>query len=249
MQKLSRFSVLWVEEISHALQTPLSNQHQEDESYDERCNSVAGTPGSAHSRSGSLSILIKGTTFLPMCGIATQLVFRCCWLISHPPRFSQLPKSKSAQIFFDGVLQEATLDAACAASPVCGGTLTVNGEKVIVPKNMMVMLPANALTWQEMFTGGTATGLALADAARKPGSYSVSVAANRVINGASEQIIAATIDISQANIISAGGESTSIALLAYAVSSSFRTQFCSISGPLVVSCGRKLPKRLALHLI
>eukprot|EP00953_Heterococcus_sp_UTEX-ZZ885_P034608 17903-Heterococcus_DN1.PRE.2 len=114
-----------------------------------------------------------------------------------------LPKSPSAQIFLDGVLQAATLDPACATNPKCGGTLTVNGEKVVVPKNAMVMLPANALTWQELFNGATSTGLAIADAVRKPGGYSVSVAANRV----KDQIIAATIDISQANIISAGGES------------------------------------------
>eukprot|EP00953_Heterococcus_sp_UTEX-ZZ885_P023012 12678-Heterococcus_DN1.PRE.2 len=115
-----------------------------------------------------------------------------------------LPKSPSAQIFLDGVLQAATLDPACASpKAICGGTLTVNGEKVIVPKNAMVMLPANALTWQELFKGTTSTGLAIADPVRKPGGYSVSVAANRV----KDQIIAATIDISQANIISAGGES------------------------------------------
>jgi hypothetical protein len=124
----------------------------------------------------------------------------------------QLPKSPSAQVFLDGILQAATLDTACASSALCGGTLTVNGELVIVPKNMMVMLPANALTWQEMFKGGTQTGLATSDTNRLLGAYSVSVAANRVINGAKEQIIAALIDIAQANIISAGGESTSIAM-------------------------------------
>jgi hypothetical protein len=67
------------------------------------------------------------------------------------------------------VLQAATLDPACATNPKCGGTLTVNGEKAIVAKNMMVMLPANALTWQELFNGTTSTGLAIADPVRKPG--------------------------------------------------------------------------------
>eukprot|EP00953_Heterococcus_sp_UTEX-ZZ885_P036867 18976-Heterococcus_DN1.PRE.1 len=147
---------------------------------------------------------------------------------------AQLPKSPSAQIALDGILQKAALDPACmgiynaaldvyktelatydaavaagtstTSPPVkpkanCGGTLTVNNEVVIVPKNAMVMFPANALTWQEMFADKTETGLAVADNDRKPGGYSVSIAANRVNN----QIIAATIDIAQAVIISAGG--------------------------------------------
>ena len=79
-----------------------------------------------------------------------------CW---PPP---QLPKSPSAQIFLDGVLQEATLDPKCADQPTCGGSLVVNGISVVVPNNAMVFFPANALTWQEMFTGGS-SGLAASD--------------------------------------------------------------------------------------
>src|SRR3954452_22527228 len=33
-----------------------------------------------------------------------------------------------------------------------GGTITVNGTKIIVPKNTLLQMPAFALTWQELFT-------------------------------------------------------------------------------------------------
>lgn len=69
----------------------------------------------------------------------------------------QLPKAASAQILLDGIIEDATLDATCKASALCGGTITVNGIQVTVPKNLMVMFPANALTWQEIFNGGTST--------------------------------------------------------------------------------------------
>lgn len=107
---------------------------------------------------------------------------------------AQLPKSPSAQIFLDGILQDAKLDPLCAAKSTCGGTLMVNNVKVVVPSNLMVIFPANALTWQEIFNGGTTTGLALSDPPTVHGAtYIVSVTANRVGN----EIRAALIDITQ----------------------------------------------------
>lgn len=61
------------------------------------------------------------------------------------------PVGTPSQFDITGFLSEATLDPQCAADAHCGGTLTVNGHKVLVPKETIVMLPANALTWQEMF--------------------------------------------------------------------------------------------------
>jgi hypothetical protein len=186
------------------------------------------------------------TCMMTVAATMTQVLLLSNKSLVYSPNFcsllqssQQLPKSPSAQIALDGILQKAALDSACMGTydtalnayktalatyealvaagtititnlppvppkAICGGTLTVNNEVVTVPKNAMVMFPANALTWQEMFNGGTETGLAVADNPRKPGGYSVSIAANRVNN----QIIAATIDIAQAVIISAGGEIT-----------------------------------------
>ena len=108
----------------------------------------------------------KPTTMklLLMCSVLTQYCMSkrimcsdngCC-------PCPQLPKSAAAQMFLDGVLQEAKLDASCADQPTCGGSLVVNGISVVVPKNAMVFFPANALTWQEMFTSGS-SGLAASD--------------------------------------------------------------------------------------
>src|SRR3954453_17955629 len=50
-----------------------------------------------------------------------------------------------------------------------GGTITVNGTTIVVPKNTLLQMPAFALTWQELFAmapapwGPTQSGLAKAD--------------------------------------------------------------------------------------
>src|SRR3954447_13136003 len=50
-----------------------------------------------------------------------------------------------------------------------GGTITVNGTNIVVPKNTLLQMPAFALTWQELFAmapapwGPTQSGLAKAD--------------------------------------------------------------------------------------
>jgi hypothetical protein len=69
----------------------------------------------------------------------------------------QLPKGASVQIFLDGIIEAASLDPTCATSARCGGSMTINGIVVTVPKNLIALFPANALTWQEIFNGGTTT--------------------------------------------------------------------------------------------
>ncbi len=50
-----------------------------------------------------------------------------------------------------GLIQQATLDPACRSEVTCGGTLSVNGALITVPKNTLLQMPAFALTWQELF--------------------------------------------------------------------------------------------------
>ncbi|MBZ5537784.1 MAG: hypothetical protein LAO31_17655 [Acidobacteriia bacterium] len=50
-----------------------------------------------------------------------------------------------------GFIEQATLDSACRTDVTCGGTLTVNGTQITVPKNTLLQMPAFALTWQELF--------------------------------------------------------------------------------------------------
>src|SRR5436305_1189806 len=75
-----------------------------------------------------------------------------------------LPIPASTQFDITGFLQEAR-----TAGPDAPGTLTINGQLVTVPASTIVILPASALTWDELFTqapapyGPTQTGLAMFD--------------------------------------------------------------------------------------
>lgn len=124
---------------------------------------------------------------------------------------AQVPIGVSTQFDITGFLQAATLDSTCASDPHCGGTLQVNGHTVIVPKNTVVIFPANALTWQEVFAQApapyalTATGMAMADIPAPLTTYEVHVVGNRVANGTSDQYIAGLIDIAQQGLNSGAG--------------------------------------------
>ena len=48
-----------------------------------------------------------------------------------------------------GFIDQATLNP--PGDVLAGGTITVNGQVVIVPRNIIVLMPANALTWQQVF--------------------------------------------------------------------------------------------------
>ena len=78
-----------------------------------------------------------------------------------------------------GFIQDATLDttgAICKASHprLAGGTVTLNGQKIVIPCNTILQLPAATMTWADLFRAGTGfaptdiapvgqTGLALGD--------------------------------------------------------------------------------------
>ncbi len=53
-----------------------------------------------------------------------------------------------------GLIQSATVDAGC------GGTVTLNGQTIVIPCNLIVQMPANTLTWAE-FNNGPVNGLEL----------------------------------------------------------------------------------------
>jgi hypothetical protein len=124
--------------------------------------------------------------------------------------WGQLPIPASSQFDVTGFIQEATLDPTCIANAHCGGTITINGHVITVPKETIVILPANALTWQEIFTqapapygtfasGGPSTGLALNDAPTPLTTYEANVIGNRVLGVAPNEYIAGLIYISQRN--------------------------------------------------
>jgi hypothetical protein len=129
------------------------------------------------------------------------------------PLQAQLPMGASTQFDITGFLQEAALDPSCAASSHCGGSLKVNGHVVVVPKEVIVMFPANALTWQETFAQaplpytGVATGMASADVPAPLTTYEVHVVGNRVLGGpaGADLYIAGLIFVSQQGLNSGQG--------------------------------------------
>src|SRR6476646_4550875 len=121
---------------------------------------------------------------------------------------AQLPVPPSSQFDITGFIQSATLGGPGAGPGVgahMGGVITVNGHVITVPSETIVILPASALTWQELFAlapapyTGAATGMALADVPAPMTTYEAQVIGNRVIGGAggADVYIAGLIYISQ----------------------------------------------------
>jgi hypothetical protein len=104
-----------------------------------------------------------------------------------------------------GFIQEATLDQ-CGDS-FCGGKIKINGHAIIVPSGTIVILPANALTWKEVFLQapapytGVATGMALADLPKPLTTFEAHVIGNQV-DGI---FVAGLIDLSQQSPNTGGG--------------------------------------------
>jgi hypothetical protein len=144
---------------------------------------------------------------------AAALAVAAMAMLAAGPVAAQLPMPASTQFDLTGFIQEATLDPACAANAHCGGTLKVNGHVVVVPKETIVILPANALTWQELFAQapapytGAATGMALADVPAPLTTYEVHAVGNRVLGGpaGADLYIAGMLNISQQGLNSGAG--------------------------------------------
>ena len=139
-----------------------------------------------------------GLLLVVLCGLAS-------------PATGQLPIASSTQFDITGFLQEAVLTT--PGDPHSGGTLKVNGHTIIVPRETIVIFPANALTWQEIFAQapspytGVATGMAMADIPTPLSTYEVHVVGNRVLNGPAgpDLYIAGLIDIAQQGLNSGQG--------------------------------------------
>jgi len=156
-------------------------------------------PRSALRRAVSLFAAVALVTTLITAGIAPAIALT----VNAPaaaPAAPALPAflPNVTQFDIDGFLQTATLGGSGAGAHQ-GGSLTVNGQVVTVPAETIVILPANALTWQELFAtapapyGPTQTGMAMADLPQPITTYEVHVVGNRV----GDVYIAGMIDIAQ----------------------------------------------------
>src|SRR4051812_42267206 len=93
-----------------------------------------------------------------------------------------------------------------------GGTITVNGTTIVVPKNTLLQMPAFALTWQELFamapepwlTAGQ-SGLAKTDRPAPKTTYEVRIQGNRLSSGGKEQYIAGLMFLSQQSLNAGAG--------------------------------------------
>src|SRR5580765_2087422 len=122
--------------------------------------------------------------------------------------WAQIPVPASSQFDITGFIQAASLGGPAAGSGVGahqGGSITVNGHVIVVPSETIVILPASALTWQELFATapapytGAATGMALADVPAPMTTYEAQVIGNRILGGpaGADLYIAGLIYISQ----------------------------------------------------
>jgi len=71
------------------------------------------------------------------------------WATGANAVFSVLNSNIPAGFEQAGYIQQATLDN--PADPNSGGTLTLNGIIMIVPANSIIQMPANTLTWAQLF--------------------------------------------------------------------------------------------------
>jgi hypothetical protein len=117
------------------------------------------------------------------------------------------PIPASTQFDITGFLEDAR-----TAGPRAAGSLTVNGHVVTVPANTVVILPASALTWDELFTqaplpyGPAQTGLAMSDVPAPLTTSEVHVIGNRVTTApGGDQYIAGLIYLAQQSVNAGAG--------------------------------------------
>ncbi len=139
-----------------------------------------------------------------------------------PPSPARVPASQGGVAPFDitGFIQFASVDTTCirnsnptadnppmpAGCKASAGWIQVNGHVIRVPQSTILQMPANTLTWEEVFEynsigSGDETGLALSDGARLPGTFEAHVQGN-IVNGT---YIAGLIFISQQSLNSSQG--------------------------------------------
>jgi hypothetical protein len=139
-----------------------------------------------------------------------------------PPVPAKMPASQGGVAPFDmvGFIQFASVDSTCtrnanpsaqnppmpAGCKSAGGWLQINGHIIRVPQNTVLQMPANTLTWEEVFEynsvgSGDESGLALTDGSRLPGTFEAHVQGN-IVNGL---YIAGLIFISQQSLNSSQG--------------------------------------------
>jgi hypothetical protein len=152
--------------------------------------------------------------------VAATGIFAASFSLSHAGAPGVLPVlASSTQFDITGFLQDATVNTSGDAHS--GGIATINGHKIVIPRETIVILPASAMTWQELFAnapapyGPTQTGMALHDTPTPLTTYEVQVIGNRGVdpngtNGCAvpagcDRMIAGLVHVSQQDLNSGAG--------------------------------------------
>ena len=139
--------------------------------------------------------------------------------IAAPPVQTPPP----AQFDVEGFVQEATLDttgAICTPTDplLAGGTITINGQKIIVPCNTILQLPATSMTWAQLFDPASSaainngqpnhpsgqTGLAISDSPPPYPTFEARVIGNILVDpgtGEPRYIAGLVIPVTQKNLM------------------------------------------------
>jgi hypothetical protein len=121
-----------------------------------------------------------------------------------------------------GFIEAATLNN--PTDVLSGGTVTVNGTTIVVPRNMVVVMSATNLTWQELWAlapcpwglghataspgtngvcaGNGRSGLALTDSPKPLTTYEITILGNRVVglDGSSDSYVAGLVFLGQQSL-------------------------------------------------
>jgi hypothetical protein len=139
---------------------------------------------------------------------------------------TELPLKASTPFNVIGFIQAASLDQ--PGDIMAGGTVTVNGLVIVIPRNTILQMPAFTLTWAELFglapkpyglgTGPVPTapaqvraqtGLALRDEPTPLATYEITIYGNRVIDRTktpnTDHLIAGLVFLSQQSLNTATG--------------------------------------------
>jgi hypothetical protein len=92
---------------------------------------------------------MKPTSKKTIVTMIAVFALSCIWATGANAALTVLNGTVPAGFCQAGYIQAATLDN--AADPTSGGTLTINGIKMIVPKNSIIQMPANTLSWADLF--------------------------------------------------------------------------------------------------
>ncbi|HSB81313.1 MAG TPA: hypothetical protein VLM91_21240, partial [Candidatus Methylomirabilis sp.] len=147
--------------------------------------------------------------------MAMSLILAQLWVASGAMA-AAIPQPPNASPFnIIGFIQRATLDA--PGDVLAGGTVTVNGTTVVIPRNTIVQMPNTYVTWAELFSmapspwgpgsgprGEAQTGLSLTDVNPTTGkppltTYEITLFGNRIVDptDGTDKYIAGLVTINQ----------------------------------------------------